>query len=1027
MELKENHILIGLGGTGGKILKAFRKRMFQEYSAEKRAMLPIGYLYVDSSNEMMESGDTTWRVLGKDACFDNREFVFIKGVTPAQVLQNPSGYPGLKGFIGDPEVMAKSLGEVGAAAAQKRRAGRILFASSIQAYKSALLQQFNEVNSISGAVRTNIHIFTGLAGGTGSGSIIDVIAQTRMISQFQRGLSPDGRSGTNIVVYSMIPEMTPPGTCDAGRYHANGYAALTELNALLVKKYKPHDVTGLSDRINLDAIERVADGCILYSNTNEHGKIVDSFKKLPLLVSDFAYNRIFLEKNENTEEFIRSYSFENINDWMTENNEKAKDGMIDPCRSKAFSSFGIKRVIIPEEEIIDYFTYSFGEKALLQLRFNNWNDDLGYRDKPKSIDFHTFVKEAENLEKWRMTDKHLILDRPILPDDQKKWTSFADYWGGVLPVWTKQASKQNMPLNELERFCMEGYKNFFRKAGVESFFEGKVSAKEAHANEIAGLVEDFLFDKWKSGDYGLFNLLEFMDCIYDYTDAKRKDFEGKITAWNHSIDELEKAKSLNQLDWSSKGIIGGLFSKNKLIQAHSTILQQLYMKKTELAGMQFADSMLADLLTKLNGLRGRVEKFVNIINEAIEDTEKQIASRCQDAGNSIDLREAIIRFYDKEAVVKFTTDIIKNKKRQKSIADEFRTRLVGLIGNDCTFAKANANVTTDEISKLLDTVVRSKAISIHDEVLIENNEKLINRNILEQLSEKYHSEDALKKFATSVIEESGVYLTFNPNEMAKAVNNNPAPIQGMNIDRKIVFVHLPNPEGSDQVLNFAEKLKNALMNAVSGGIQVKVDMTGQRKNEITISTITYCFPLRTLEVLPFLKERYDYLVSNPNEARQNKIVLHTEGTGEQFPCLFVENEKSPSEVRKIYIPYLMIASAMGVIRYADKEDGSGTSAFGTVEQDALGFEVLTPLADQFIDIPYTEKFTEAFGEELREKVEVALKTDYFHVDKRKGLLTAVQTLIQKTILPECGGNKGSQQFKEYYEAALQALGIINKR
>ena len=47
MELKENHILIGLGGTGGKILKAFRKRMFQEYSAEERAMLPIGYLYVD--------------------------------------------------------------------------------------------------------------------------------------------------------------------------------------------------------------------------------------------------------------------------------------------------------------------------------------------------------------------------------------------------------------------------------------------------------------------------------------------------------------------------------------------------------------------------------------------------------------------------------------------------------------------------------------------------------------------------------------------------------------------------------------------------------------------------------------------------------------------------------------------------------------------------------------------------------------------------------------------------------------------
>ena len=26
--MKENHILIGLGGTGGKVLKAFRKRLY---------------------------------------------------------------------------------------------------------------------------------------------------------------------------------------------------------------------------------------------------------------------------------------------------------------------------------------------------------------------------------------------------------------------------------------------------------------------------------------------------------------------------------------------------------------------------------------------------------------------------------------------------------------------------------------------------------------------------------------------------------------------------------------------------------------------------------------------------------------------------------------------------------------------------------------------------------------------------------------------------------------------------------------
>lgn len=65
--MKENHILIGLGGTGGKVLKAFRKRLYQEYNDDERAKLPIAFLYVDSSTEEMMPGDKTWYVLGKNA------------------------------------------------------------------------------------------------------------------------------------------------------------------------------------------------------------------------------------------------------------------------------------------------------------------------------------------------------------------------------------------------------------------------------------------------------------------------------------------------------------------------------------------------------------------------------------------------------------------------------------------------------------------------------------------------------------------------------------------------------------------------------------------------------------------------------------------------------------------------------------------------------------------------------------------------------------------------------------------------
>ena len=491
---KQNHILIGLGGTGGKVLKAFRKRLFQEYNAEERSQLPIGFLYVDSSVEMMKPDDKTWLVLGQNAQFSDSEFVNVKGIDLNAVLSNPSSYPGLKGTIGDAEVMRKTLGEVGAAAAQKRRAGRILFGSNIDKYKQALMAQYKKVNTISKATRTNIYIFTGLAGGTGSGSIVDVIAQTRLIPQFRDELSQDGKTGTGIVVNAMVPELAPPGTSDAGRYHANGYAALQELNALLSGNFKPYDISGKgqTERLDLDKVNKVADGLILYSNVNEHGYTVESHHELPQILADFTYSRIFLEQYDNTEEFLRSYSYENINDWRVEYYEKAKNGAIQPYRTKAVSSFGFKRVIIPEQEIIEYFSFSFGRQALLQIRYNNWNDDLGFRDTPANRDFTSEVAKNDLQEKWRISNKHLMLELPILPTDENKFGAFAPYWAQIIPKWSQMAEKENQPLAKLEELCTKGYNELFRQVGAVRFYENKTDAREQHAQVIHAVRYDEL-------------------------------------------------------------------------------------------------------------------------------------------------------------------------------------------------------------------------------------------------------------------------------------------------------------------------------------------------------------------------------------------------------------------------------------------------------------------------------------------------------------------------------------------------------
>ena len=49
----KNHLLIGLGGTGGKILRALRNNMLQESRHNELEVVNLDWLYVDSSKEIM--------------------------------------------------------------------------------------------------------------------------------------------------------------------------------------------------------------------------------------------------------------------------------------------------------------------------------------------------------------------------------------------------------------------------------------------------------------------------------------------------------------------------------------------------------------------------------------------------------------------------------------------------------------------------------------------------------------------------------------------------------------------------------------------------------------------------------------------------------------------------------------------------------------------------------------------------------------------------------------------------------------
>jgi hypothetical protein len=174
-----NHLIIGLGGTGGRIIRAFRKTLYQEFRTTEPAGLNIAYLYVDSDDEMMALDDPNWKILGHSVQLGIDSQLHIQSADLADRLNNINNYPGIKEWIGnrdDWRDILRSFAGGRVYGGQKRRLGRFLFACNIDAFLNQLNLQINNLQNNSQQADITFHICCGLAGGTGSGSVIDTIA-----------------------------------------------------------------------------------------------------------------------------------------------------------------------------------------------------------------------------------------------------------------------------------------------------------------------------------------------------------------------------------------------------------------------------------------------------------------------------------------------------------------------------------------------------------------------------------------------------------------------------------------------------------------------------------------------------------------------------------------------------------------------------------------------------------------------------------------------------------------------------------
>ena len=651
-------ILIGLGGTGGKILKAFRQRLWTEYAEAERKKLPLGFIYVDTDKAMLDPTDITYETIHGNCCFSNNDFVDIKSHSDIDaIFANPKAFPRLQGLLGNSAETQTAVCPVGAAADQKRRAGRILFAANIDRYLSKLNQAVEQVKGkeVNGVL--NIYIFAGLAGGTGSGSIVDAVTQTRKW-MFEHSYN---EKQFNIIVFCQTPENTPKANWDSGRYKANGYGALLELNNLFASHYNqewgtktltpPYDVTSDVDYgrlyLSFDSPTpenvragripqeyKIAGGLVLYSNKNDKGFTITEPVELAQLVANFVYAWVFMPGGDAKSEFGRFVYFENLAGNRDEYDETADPelGNPIPVRTRALGSFGIKRVVVPESALQEHIAYTLGCSALMQFKYNNWSAQQGYRDEPLSFDAVSYVKDEGRRESWKLSRPYFLLQKYVLDGDSKEgWPEgdFGKYWQPCIDAWQKVARGAKNEFPKLIELCRGGYDAGFRGKGVENFFKDKAaSINEAYSKQIAEKVENYFFEQWALGKLSLTTLEDISAKLYKQICTETQKFvEEDIPTMEQKIKANEQTIQSIVNDYLNSNAIVRAATFNNRFQRVVELSKVLYSQKTELAAMRlFSQPLCQALEQRFSDLNARIMGFKNQADELIKFAKERMSA-----------------------------------------------------------------------------------------------------------------------------------------------------------------------------------------------------------------------------------------------------------------------------------------------------------------------------------------------------------------------------------------------------------------
>ncbi len=419
------HIVIGLGGTGLTMVRAMRCIVSQEL--EQRDELINGvHLKRYYSPDSDIPHDVQLRYLEVDTSTRDLKEKF-EGCSPAT---------GPSLLLGDNYQHNISATDT-QGANMRRDMGARLFCAQAAAFDKKIKTLMAEVGGSEGL---HFHICAGLGGGTGSGSIVDVVCRLRQLCQH----NGDIPSSAKIHLYVYLPHRNFPYAQD--QYEPNGYAALAELSSLNTRQWTPMDKNPgnakpipykfeSADPTN-DIKQPVFENCYIFEQNNENGytyKTGSTSKPMKDQVGQlfgyFLFEKCFvwprvnqearglingLERadcNENLEDFQFEYSYDMDTDTV---DASARVRQKYAIHSNRFQAIGFKSLVVPVLEMKRHYAAVLANEGLLRLRYNEpsasgFLDPEAELDTPESKEEYQKQLEMKVGEKLAGIRKELVI------------------------------------------------------------------------------------------------------------------------------------------------------------------------------------------------------------------------------------------------------------------------------------------------------------------------------------------------------------------------------------------------------------------------------------------------------------------------------------------------------------------------------------------------------------------------------------------------------------------------------------------